>query len=206
MIQRILQKICLMSAGLLIMGCASLEDNSVLDIAPSKVHVDAGTVAPSKQTISIGKINDFRGEENERFVMYKYDEANNQIGGAYIAKRHMVDIIGSSLSNNLQQAHYRIRKNRAHYVLTGNLIDLDLVWKNTTLQSKLKGDLQLQLMLTDQRTGQQVWRQEFNATAYYKSASLSDSASIKAVTENLIDEVVKQLEHSQGFRQALRTL
>lgn len=206
MVRKTLQKMCLIAAVMTIVSCASLEDNSVLSIAPVTVPVNASTVAVSKQTIRVGKINDFRGEENERFVMYKYDEENNQLGGTYIAKRHMVDIIGSSLIDNFQKAHYQVRKNKARYVLTGNLIDLDLVWKNTTLQSKLKGDLQLQLMLTDQRTGQQVWRQEFNTVADYKSASLSDSKSIKIVTESLIGGVVQQLEQSPSFRQALRAL
>jgi len=108
------------------------------------------------------------------------------------------------LHNTLVQQHYTVLDKHADYILTGNLLKLDLSWQDAVIQSDLHGESEIDFTLTRTNTGVPIWHRVFKA--YFNGTSYADvgmsSIIARSVTQGL-QKIMYQLERSVSFRNAI---
>ncbi|MCH9644576.1 MAG: hypothetical protein K0U23_06955, partial [Gammaproteobacteria bacterium] len=148
-------------------ACSNLVQNSHLEIHYKPPKTVAKLRAPSKAPVQVGVVNDFRGVGNKKLVMTKV--FGNGMDGKYLATEDLTHVIENATRETLRRQNYQIVSNNARYILTGNLLQMNLHWNDELAENTLLGKAKVEFILTNVETGTPVWRQEFMATLGHKS-------------------------------------
>jgi hypothetical protein len=187
---------------LLATGCTNLAQDTMVNVKVQTPKPVSELSARTMNTVQVGTINDFRGVGNSRLLMSK--NYTGHADGAFLSTQNVTQLVQNILHNTLVQQHYTVLEKHADYILTGNLLKLDLSWQDAVLQSDLHGKSEIDFTLTRVNTGIPVWHRVFKAnvggSAY---ADFGMSAIIAHSVTQGLQKVMYQFERSVSFRNAI---
>lgn len=186
----------------LLAGCSRFSADIPLDVPVIQVKKDAKHLSLSSKTIQVGVINDFRGlQESNTVLQKKRQDAQPQ---TYSLNKPVSSVIEKALYDTLRQQHYSVSQKNADYILTGNILDLNINADRDWSKSKLHGLAQLVLRLTDVHTGRSVWVKRY-VTDFSMSNYLEFNMSerVGEVIAATVQNLMQQFAASSSFQHAI---
>lgn len=181
----------------LLSGCALTNESVNLNYSPNLTKLKK---VSSSKTLDVGKFQDQRGT-NPRLVMHKINLNEQEAQGMYLAEKPITSVLKNAINKALMKSGYNIAKN-GRYVLSGNLLGLDMKPIEGFIHYKYKCNIQLEVILSDKVTRKELWEETYNGVGYFQSKT-DQGEPISIAFSRAANDLVHKFLNDPGFRRIM---
>jgi hypothetical protein len=191
-------KIAFLGPAVLILGilsgCAFTTTEIKIDYSPSQYT----KITEAKKTIEVKPFKDTRGVD-PNLIAQKYNQYGKTTG-KYVSDRVVADIVTDAVKNLLSNLNYRLLKEKADLILSGEIIKCDQTVLMGFWSGQIEGNIQVNLRLIDAKGDNILWNEIMSGYGKKTGLQIVTASAYKEVFEKTLDNLMTNIANSTTFK------